>query len=176
MKSVFSGMVVFLMGAILVASPPPPTPPPPGGETRMREMTPAQERAIQKGIDWLLKIQSRNGLWGCERSGAPCTAITGLSVLGLLATGSTPSEGPYAEPIRRAADRLMALQMRNGEISQFNSTGMGIFYDHSCATLALAEIYGMSRGSGEEMADIRQSLEAAVALDYIEVRVRYLAP
>jgi prenyltransferase beta subunit len=134
---------------------------------RILEMTVAQEASIQKGIDWLLKTQNRNGLWGCEQSGAPSTAITGLSILALLASGSTPSEGPYSREIRRAVEELTSsrVQQRNGQITKFDSTGMGIFYDHSCATLALAEVYGMRR-DGEDMGDLRRSLESAVSYMY----------
>lgn len=137
----------------------------PTQEARLREMTLRQEQAVRKGLDWMMRIQNRNGLWGCERSGAPSTAITGLGVLSMLATGSTPNSGPYAEPIRRAIDRLIRIQTRSGQITRFDSTGMGIFYDHSCATLALAEVYGMRRGD-ETMREVREALEAAVRFMY----------
>lgn len=130
-----------------------------------QERTEPQEKAIEKGLAWMVQIQNRDGLWGCEKSGAPSTAITGLAVLAMLASGSTPSAGPYAETIRRAVDRLIAIQTRAGVITRFDSTGMGIFYDHSCATLALAEVYGMRR-EGEDVEPVRQSIESALRYMY----------
>ncbi len=129
------------------------------------EMTGAQEASYCRGIEWLVKTQNADGLWGCERSGAPSTAITGLTVLAFLATGSTPTMGPHAPRIRRAIDRLMALQTPSGQITRFDSTGMGIFYDHSCASLALAEVYGMRQGN-ESMEDVHDSLALAVRFMY----------
>ncbi len=133
-------------------------------ETPLQEVTPDQIRSTDHGMRWLVANQNRDGLWGCEKSGAPSTAITGLAILALLASGSTPTAGPHAESIRRAIDRLVAIQVKSGAITRFDSTGMGIFYDHSCATLALAEAYGMRRTS-EGFSAIRESLERA--LEYL---------
>lgn len=129
------------------------------------EMVPAAETSIEKALHWLAEIQNADGLWGCEKSGAPSTAITGLSILAFLASGSTIEEGPHAAHIRRAVERLMAIQTRSGQITRFDSTGMGIFYDHSCATLALAEVYGTRRIS-EEFDDLRDALHQALRFVY----------
>jgi hypothetical protein len=134
-------------------------------DTRIDEMTLKQGEAIRKGLEWLVQTQNGDGLWGCEKSGAPSTAITGLSVLAFLASGSTPSDGPHATEIQRAIDRMIRIQSASGQITRFDSTGMGIFYDHSCATLALAEVYGMRR-TGDDMDYVRQALEAAVRYMY----------
>lgn len=157
MKSGISIALAALLAGVLSATPP--------QEPPFEEMTRKQEEAIRKGLDWLIRTQNRNGLWGCEKSGAPSTAITGLSVLAFLASGSTPCEGPFAQEIRRAVDQLVTIQLPSGQITKFDSTGMGIFYDHSCATLALAEVYGMRRGH-ERMDEVRKALEAAVAFMY----------
>jgi prenyltransferase beta subunit len=129
------------------------------------EMTGAQVQSVRRGMEWLEKTQNIDGLWGCEKSGAPSTAITGLSVLAFLASGSTPSAGPHAARIRRAVDRLIAFQARTGQITRYDSTGMGIFYDHSCATLALAEVYGMCHGN-LEMECVHDALVSAVRFMY----------
>jgi hypothetical protein len=141
------------------------TPRAPGENEPFREMTALQAQAARRGLEWLERTQNADGLWGCERSGAPSTAITGVSILALLASGSTPSVGPHALRIRRAVDRLIALQTPSGQITRFDSTGMGIFYDHSCATLALAEVYGMRHGD-EAMQDVHDSLALAVRFMY----------
>lgn len=132
---------------------------------KFEEMTRAQADSFRRGIDWLVKSQNADGLWGCERSGAPSTAITGLTVLAFLSSGSTPSMGEFAPQIRKAIDKMISLQTPSGQITRFDSTGMGIFYDHSCATLALAEVYGMRR-STDELDDVRTALESAVRFMY----------
>lgn len=111
--------------------------------TKIQERTSAQEKAIDKGVRWLIDTQNRQGSWGCEANGAPSTAITALAALALASSGSTPHRGPHREKIALAIDRLVRVQQRSGAITLNDSTGMGLMYDHSCATLALAEFHGM---------------------------------
>ncbi|HEY3226989.1 MAG TPA: prenyltransferase/squalene oxidase repeat-containing protein [Planctomycetota bacterium] len=130
-----------------------------------RECTPLQEKSIARGLKWLRDIQNNHGTWGCEKSGAPSTAITGLAALALAAAGSTPRSGEHQEAIERAIAGLLRAQGRNGCITQNDSTGMGLFYDHSCATLALAEFYGMQKEPGE-VEGLVTGLKDAVAYLY----------
>ena len=134
-------------------------------EARIEEVTEAQERAVEKAIDWLLKNQNNDGLWGCQKSGAPSAAITGLAILALASTGSSPTKGPHAKPIRKAVERLLRVQSPSGQITLHDATGIGIFYDHSTATLALAEIYGTLNQEDDNLR-IRQGLEKAVEYLY----------
>ncbi len=130
----------------------------------IQEMTQKQELSIAKALTWLRRNQNPDGLWGCEKSGAPSTAITALSILAFLASGSTPSDGPDADLITKAIEKLISIQSASGQITRYDSTGMGIFYDHSCATLALAEVYGTRRH--DEFNGLRESLVKAVAFMY----------
>lgn len=161
--------ILVLAGSTILAGSVPAVETPFPGRARndgpVEEMTPAQKRAIARGFDWLVRTQNLDGLWGCERSGAPSTAITGLAVLAFAASGSTPSAGPHADPIRRGVDRLLVLQTASGQITRYDSTGMGVFYDHSCAALALAEVYGMRRSEGD-FRDVRCALDAAIRFMY----------
>src|SRR5262245_16742077 len=114
-----------------------------------QDFTADQTKSIARGLAWLRENQNAHGTWGCEKSGAPSTAITSLSVLALAAAGSSPSRGPDRDAIARAISRLLAIQRNDGSITQNDSTGMGLLYDHSCATLALAEFLGQQPGADE---------------------------
>jgi len=132
---------------------------------KIDEMTDTQQKAIEKGFNWLVKTQGRDGLWGCEKASSPSTAITALAVLALCASGSTPAEGPYARNIHLGIERLLAVQAASGQISRgVDVTSMGLFYDHSCATLCLAEVLGMTRDIEQER--VRSGLEKAVGFLY----------
>ena len=124
-------------------------------------VTPKQSDSIARGLAWLREVQNSHGTWGCEKSGAPSTAITGLSILALAAAGRLPRQGGDREAIERAVSRLLRIQRNNGSITQDDSTGMGLLYDHSCATLALAEIYGQL-SSPEEIEGIAGGLRRAI--------------
>jgi len=131
------------------------------------QATPAQERSIARGLKWLLETQNRHGTWGCEKSGAPSTAITSLAALALAATGSTPRHGEHKEAIQLAITGLLRAQGPSGAITRNDSTGMGFFYDHSCATLALAEFAGMQKDP-DEIEGLTAGLKKAVA--YLNVK------
>lgn len=62
-------------------------------------------------------------------------------------------------------ERLLSVQGKSGQIMLNDATGIGIFYDHSTATLALAEIYGMMHDEADNLA-IRKKLELAVQYLY----------
>jgi squalene cyclase len=123
------------------------------------EVTPASQAAVDKGLVWLLANQNEDGSWGCKQSQAPSTAITALSCLALMAAGSTPDRGPHREPLRRGLAYTLSIASRSGRITASDSTGMGPLYDHSCATLFLAEVYATSPEPEE---NVRRTLGRAV--------------
>jgi hypothetical protein len=109
------------------------------------ELTPAARTAIRFGIKWLVANQNRDGSWGCHRNEPPSVALTSLSILVLMADGSSPQRGPYAKPIRRGLDWIRKNKSRSGLMAAFDSTAMGPVYEHACATLMYATLYGMAR-------------------------------
>lgn len=128
-----------------------------------QEMVPQQRTVIDKGIRWLLDIQNRGGGWGCEKSGAPSTAITALAALSLMAGGSTSNGGPHRDRIAQALEFCIKRQHSSGLITQFDATGMGPFYDHSCASFFLAEVYGMARHpEAKEESPVKRALLKAI--------------
>ncbi|MCI0340081.1 MAG: hypothetical protein L0216_02830 [Planctomycetales bacterium] len=124
-------------------------PPAPRAST---ETTPESRKAAQLGVSWLLQNQNTDGAmagsWGCHKSGAPCTGITGLVGLAIMAGGSTPGRGPHREALRAALDWTLKVAESRGSgalIAASDSTQLGALYDHACATLFMAEALGMDR-------------------------------
>jgi hypothetical protein len=62
--------------------------------------------SAEKGVQWLLRAQNRDGSWG-DNPGSPGeVGNTAIACLALLAHGSTPSRGQHCLPLRRAFDWL----------------------------------------------------------------------
>jgi hypothetical protein len=108
------------------------------------EITAPAQKSIEKGIRWLLENQNRDGSWGCERGQPPSVALTALSTLALMASGSTPDRGPYQDAIRKAVKWVESKQERSGYLGAFDSTAMGKCFEHSCGTLMLSQLLGMA--------------------------------
>ena len=67
----------------------------------------------KKGLDWLAKQQSRSGAWISKTYPAAVTALSGMA---LISSGSTTTQGPYAKQIRIAVDYLLSKARFNGLI------------------------------------------------------------
>jgi hypothetical protein len=99
------------------------------------------ERAVQAGLDWLVRHQAEDGSWSnaclgpksvqprsrCEATGPPCTipgencvmAQTGLALLALQAAGHYDfNERPYSGQVRRGLEWLTQHQGRDGALAR----------------------------------------------------------
>jgi hypothetical protein len=125
-------------------------------------------RAIDEGLRFLARIQEPDGSWKSNAGkkindtyrvfeggeSVSHVGVTALAVLALLAGGHAPGRGPYGDTLDRAIGFLLAhVQPETGYIAA-NRTRM---YSHAFATLALAEVYGVTRRPA-----IRERLERAV--------------
>jgi len=92
-------------------------------------------------------------------------AVTALAVLAFLGAGYTHKSGKYKDNVERAVKWLRAKQLPCGGWVRAGS-GMEI-YDHTMATLAMAEAYGMSK-------DPALRKPAQKGIDYVlKQQVRY---
>lgn len=119
------------------------------------EVSPEVHQAIEKGLDWLVKQQHRDGHWegNAGQFSPPITAFAGMA---LLMEGSTLREGRFADRIRRAVDWLLDTTKANGLIG-FPKNGMEAqryMYGHGYGMLFLASVYGE-----EEDSERRKKLE-----------------
>jgi hypothetical protein len=129
-----------------------------GSEAREYLGNARTEAAVKRALKFLSETQTPEGTWGGGSYNSD-VAITGLCALAYMAAGHQPDRGPYGQVLRRAADFLAKNSQRTGLISDPSSNAGPPMYGHGFATLALAELYGMTRRS-----DLRDKLEAAVAL------------
>src|SRR3954449_7634521 len=126
------------------------------GSAGRADQVPAEYRgAIQKGLEWMARNQSKDGHWEAFGGQYP-VAMTALGGMSLLMEGSTIREGKYKDNIKRATDWLMSRAMPNGMLGNPNIPGEAgrYMYGHGFAMLFLSSIYGE-----EEDGDRRRKLE-----------------
>lgn len=138
-----------------------------GPISKRPEMVTAEaEAAIERGLAYLARTQSRDGAWRTKGSygGAYPTAMTALAGLALLAGGNTPVEGKYAENVRRAVDFILKQQppSNNGVIANLAEEN-SCMHGHGFAMMFLGEVYGMERDP-DRQEKMKKVIDAAVKL------------
>ncbi|MEX0652655.1 MAG: prenyltransferase/squalene oxidase repeat-containing protein [Phycisphaeraceae bacterium] len=111
------------------------------------ELSPEAERAIDRGLAYLLANQQADGSWGGP-------AHTSLALMAFMLKGYFPDPDQtdrYGPQLDRALNYLINQSRQHG--GYFG----GNMYHHALATLALAEAWGMSRHP-----NLRETLKAAV--------------
>ncbi len=121
-------------------------------------MTSDATQAVSKGLAFLTERQLEDGSFGTSGY-ARNVAVCGLSGMAFLASGSTPTRGPYAEQIDRCIEYLLSQTSDAGFIAAPDATSRGPMYGHGFATLFLCEVYGMSA-----QPELRDRLGQAVEL------------
>jgi hypothetical protein len=122
---------------------------------RADAVDPAVQKAIDKGLEYLNKNQSRDGHFEGNGGQYP-VALTSLAGMAYLMEGSTLREGKYADNVKRIVDYLLERTQRNGMIGNPNNfqEAQRYTYGHGFSLLFLACVYGE-----EEDGDRRQKLE-----------------
>lgn len=124
-------------------------------------------RAIESGFRYLVRIQNQDGSWSSDAGkkineiyrpfkggrNVPHVGVTSLAVLAFLAGGHVPGRGPYGDVLERAVDFILTQVQPLGYISSHHTR----MYSHAFATLALAEVYGITQNE-----KIRPRLQQAV--------------
>jgi hypothetical protein len=111
------------------------------------------KQAIDKGLVWLAKQQSRSGGWP---DGSYPVAVTALAGTALICSGSTTTQGPYAKQIRLAVDYLLSKVRPNGLIGD-PKRDQRYTYGHGFSMLFLSQVLGE-----EEDIDRRKELVDAL--------------
>jgi prenyltransferase beta subunit len=121
-------------------------------------ITPAADKAIERGLKWLAERQHEDGAFGTGPARGN-VAVCGLSGMALVSGGSTPGRGPYGEKVSRCVDYLLSMTQPSGYINGPDSATHGPMYGHGFATMFLGDCYGMS-----PRPELREKLEKAVKL------------
>lgn len=120
------------------------------------ELTEEASKAIDRGLKYLIATQKANGSWDHGGNGDREIAITSLAMMAFMANAQFPGFGKYGQQLNRAKDFLLkrAGERKDGYLGS-------TMYEHGLATLALSEIWGMTRNRDDDDA-IQKALEAAV--------------
>ncbi len=113
------------------------------------------QNAVLEGLRWLARNQGKGGLWsmtGPYKNGTRAEnqeAATALALLAFQGAGYTPNSGKH-EPFTRVVSRgwtgLLALQDENGNFFH-SGRASGQLYTQAICTIAICELYGMTRDS-----------------------------
>lgn len=127
--------------------------PAPAAEVKMDEAT---KKAATKALDWLKDKQNTDGSWS-EGRYPHSTGITGFALLAFMSQGNLPGQGPYGPEVAKGA-RFLIASAREADGYLIGARG-GNMYCHGIATLALAELWGMTHDD-----KVKSVLERAVQL------------
>lgn len=122
------------------------------------ELTPEVLAAVDRGLEYLAKVQNADGGFGRSGGYSSHAGITGLAGLAFLSNGSVPGRGKFGKNAALCLDFILAHTGRSGFISG-GGVSHGPMYGHGFATLFLAESYGMT-----PRPDVREKLSRAIDL------------
>lgn len=145
-----------------------------GRETGMQQAlldayggTSSTQQAVLEALRWLSRNQGKEGMWsmrGKYSDGVASEnheAATGMALLAFQGAGHTPNgdaKDPFTKVVDRAWKTLLKKQDETGNFHHM-SRGNGQLYTHAICTIALCELYGMTR-------DERYHEPAQQAVDY----------
>jgi prenyltransferase beta subunit len=114
------------------------------------------KKSINRGLEWLAARQNADGSWSDGRY-THNTAITAFALLAFMSQGHLPNQGQYGPEVAKGARFLIACS--RPEDGYLVGARGGNMYCHAMATLALAELWGMT---GDD--EIKPVLKKAVNL------------
>jgi len=120
------------------------------------ELTAKASAAIDRGLKHLLETQRADGSWAATEDGGRNVAVTSLALMAFMSRAEFPGSGPNGEALNKAKDWLLkkAKEAPDGYLGS-------VMYEHGLATLALTELWGMTRDK-EEDDEIQKAIEKAV--------------
>ena len=141
-----------------------------GPAERPAGVTKEIETSIARGLAFLAASQRADGAYGKSSwsSDTYPTAVSSLAGLAFLASGSTPTRGPYAKNIERITSYLLQKCLNNeywapGLISNRSASEQRPMYSHAFAMTFLAQIFGQEKDAARRER-IRKVLQNAVTL------------
>jgi len=114
------------------------------------------EALIKGAVKWLAAKQQPNGSWTTGRDNSHPVAMTGYTLMAMMAAGQLPGEGEYGKNVTKGMNYLMSCVRSDGYITNGGESNM---YNHGIASIALAELYGQTRDP-----KLKVKLESAIKL------------
>ena len=124
----------------------------------------ATEAAVTAALEWIVRQQKKDGLWSMQGpyqnggSQENRLAATAMALLALQGAGQTHQAGEHRAVVARGWKRLLAAQQRDGVFDIGRLPAQHELYSHAQATIALCELYGMTRD-----AELAEPAERALA-------------
>ena len=118
------------------------------------ELTEATDLAIDRGLKYLLKTQKKDGSWAGDEGQIPIGA-TSLALMAFMSCGHFPGFGPHGDALDRGKDYLLE------KAAESESGYMSTMYEHGLFTLAMSEMWGMTK-TPEDNAAIKEAVQKAV--------------
>jgi hypothetical protein len=109
------------------------------------------EAAVNAGLAWLARQQREDGTWsltGPYTKGAPqenTAAATAMALLAFQGHGETHLDGTYSEQVKRGMDAMLAMQRPDGQFLGKMTADIHLLYTHAQCTIAVCELYGMTK-------------------------------
>ena len=127
---------------------------PAAAEVEVPELTEQAEKAIERGLNFLIANQNKDGSWSGKYGGREI-AGTSLGLMAFMVEGHFPGFGRYGESLDRAKKYLL-------KRSKDSPTGaMGVtMYEVGLFTIAMSELWGMT-------SDPKDNKEIQVALERV---------
>lgn len=131
-------------------------------EAEAPEMTEEAEKAIERGLKFLIANQNTDGSWS---SGDPelggggfSIAGTSLALMAFMVEGHFPGFGPYGAALDRGKDYLLK------RFKESPTGAMGVkMYEIGLYTIAMSELWGMT-GDPDDNKEIQVALERVVEI------------
>lgn len=115
---------------------------------------PDSEAAVGLGLAWLARNQRKDGSWsltGPYRSGSVTRdipeAATAMALLAFQGAGNTPAKGEYKKQVAAGVKALLRYQGSDGNFYQGGGAANNAFYVQGQCTIAVCELYGMTKDS-----------------------------
>ncbi|HEX4053737.1 MAG TPA: prenyltransferase/squalene oxidase repeat-containing protein [Tepidisphaeraceae bacterium] len=150
-------LALLCLASAALADPPNAPPPAHRSDQPLSEITPQQQAAVEKGLEYLASRQNNEGSFGNSGAYGATAAITALSGIAFMADGNLPGRGKYGEVVRKAVNFICRNQQESGLFT--TNASQGEMYSHGFATLFIGEAYGMN---GDDQ--IKENLQRAVRL------------
>lgn len=136
---------------------------PAAAEAEAPEMTEEAEKAIGRGLKFLISNQNKDGSWYSKDSGKGggggyAIAGTSLGLMAFMVEGHFPGFGPYGKALDRAKDYLL----KRSEDSPTGAMGVKM-YEIGLYTIAMSELWGMT-SDPEDNKKIQVALERVVEI------------
>ncbi len=115
--------------------------------------SPGTELAVARGLEWLARNQQRDGSWSLAgpysdgvQGDENQAAATAMALLAFQGDGNTHNDGKYKKNVAKAWNWLLKQQDNTGSFFQFGNYTHR-FYTQGMCSIAICELYGMTKDS-----------------------------